>query len=87
MKKTHTILNYRVIIKKETYRNGKPVYTAYSPTLDVSDYGDTIEQVLESIKDGIRLKIDYLSEKGQEIPLDDIENQIIASISSPQTNT
>ncbi len=49
------VLNYRIIIEKEQYEDGAPVYVAYCPTLGVSDYGDTIEEVLESIKDGIEL--------------------------------
>lgn len=41
----------------------KTVYNAYCPTLNVADYGDSIEEVLESIKDGIQLAIECLLEE------------------------
>jgi len=54
------VLGYRVIIEKEYYDDGSPVYTASCPTLGVFDYGDSIEGVLKSIKDGIGGTIDFL---------------------------
>jgi predicted RNase H-like HicB family nuclease len=54
------VLNYRVIIEPEEYPNGDKVYNAYCPTLAVSDYGDSVEEVMESIKDGISLAIECL---------------------------
>jgi len=73
------VLNYRIIIEKEKYPNGSTVYVAYCPTLAVSDYGDTVEEVLDSIKDGIELAIESLAKENQEIPIDNIEDQIITS--------
>lgn len=73
------VLNYRVIIEPEKYTNGSTVYNAYCPTLGVADYGDTIEDVLKSIKDGISLAIEHLVKEGKEVPVDDVEDQIIAS--------
>lgn len=80
------ILNYRIIIQPEKYPGGSTVYTAFCPTLGISDYGDTVERVLESIKDGIELAIGSLVKHGKEVPIDDIEEQIIASakVSLPQ---
>lgn len=49
------LFNYRIIIEPEKYKDGSKVYVAYCPTLGISDYGDTVEQVLQSIKDGIEL--------------------------------
>jgi len=61
-KKVRTkVLNYRVIIEKEYYDDGTPVYTASCPTLGVFDYGESIEKVLESIKDGIESTIEFLA--------------------------
>ncbi|MDP3724089.1 MAG: hypothetical protein Q8R11_00485 [bacterium] len=49
-----TILNFRVIIEPE--RHGKKmVYNAFCPSLCVADYGNSIDEVLDSIKDGIVL--------------------------------
>lgn len=55
------ILNYRVIIEKETYPDGTPVYTAFVPTLGITDYGPNIDKLLESLKDGVELAIECLS--------------------------
>ena len=48
------VLNYRIIIEPEKMGR-KTVYNAYCPTLGVADYGNSIDEVLESIKDGIQL--------------------------------
>lgn len=73
------ILNYRVIIEPSKYNDGSVVYEAYCPKLGVYDYGDSVEKVLESIKDGIGLAIEMLADKGEEVPTDDIEKQILTS--------
>lgn len=73
------VLNYRVIIEPERYPNGSKVYNGYCPTLGVADYGDSVEQVLESIKDGILLAVESLVKKGKEVPTDNLEDQIVAS--------
>lgn len=73
------VLNYRIIIEKERYEDGTIVYTASCPTLGVYDYGDTIEEVLTSIKDGITLAVETLAKEKKEIPLDRIDEQIITS--------
>lgn len=73
------VLNYRIIIEPEKYPDGKTVYVAYCPTLGISDYGDTVEDVLKSIKDGIELAVESLVKEKKEVPLDDVEEQIITS--------
>ena len=77
------VLNYRVIIEKGFYDDGTPVYSASCPTLGVFDYGDSIDEVLESIKDGIELAIECLVEEGQEVPVDHIEDSIIVNTRVP----
>jgi predicted RNase H-like HicB family nuclease len=71
------VLNYRVIIEKEYYDNGAPVYSASCPTLGVFDYGDTIEDTLSSIKDGIEGTIEFLTKQGREIPTDQPEESLV----------
>jgi len=71
------IANYRVIIEKEKYENGDAVYTAECPTLKIYDYGDSIDQTLSSIRNGIALAIKSLVKEGKEIPVDNIEKSII----------
>ncbi len=73
------VLNYRIIIEKEQYEDGSSVYVAHCPTLGISDYGDTIEGVLASIKDGIELCIESLAKEGKEVPIDHVEEQIVTS--------
>ena len=73
------VLNYRVIIEPEKYEDGSLVYSASCPTLGVHDYGDTVEGVLASIKDGIELAVESLVKEGKEVPVDDVEKQIIAT--------
>lgn len=73
------VLNYRIIIEKETDVKGSIVYVAQCPTLGISDYGDTIEDVLTSIQDGIELAVETLTKERQEVPVDQIDEQIITS--------
>ncbi len=70
------VLNYRIIIEPEKMGR-KTVYNAYCPTLGVADYGDSIDEVLKSIKDGIELAIECLQDQGEEVPVDNIENQTV----------
>lgn len=74
-----TILNYRIIIEKEPAENGVPVYNAFCPTLGVFDYGDSVDEVLKGIKDGIESVIEFLTEQGREIPTDRIDESIVTS--------
>ena len=73
------ILNYRVIIEPEKYPNGDKVYNAYCPTLGITDYGDSIEKVMLSIKDGIELAIEILVKEKKDIPTDNLDEQIVTS--------
>ena len=73
------VLNYRIIIEPEPNPDGSKVYNAHCPTLGIADYGDTVEEVLASIKDGIELAVESLAKENQEIPLDNIEEQIVTS--------
>lgn len=63
----------------------KIVYNAACPTLGVYDYGDSIDEVLKSIKDGIELAIEYLRDEGQEVPVDNIEEGAVltAKVTAP----
>ncbi|MCX6817045.1 MAG: type II toxin-antitoxin system HicB family antitoxin [Candidatus Beckwithbacteria bacterium] len=81
------VLNYRIIIEPEKYKDGGVVYVAHCPTLGISDYGDTVEEVLISIKEGIQLAVECLAKKNQEVPVDSLEDQIITSAKiSPPAN-
>lgn len=73
------VLNYRVIIEPEKVGK-KTVYNAYCPTLGVSDYSDTIEEVLTSITEGIELALECLVEEGKEIPVDNLAKQVITEV-------
>ena len=73
------VLNYRIIIEPENYPDGSLVYNAYCPTLKIADYGDYVEEVLASIKEGILLEIECLAKENEEIPVDNLENQLVTS--------
>lgn len=72
------VLNYRIIIEPEKMGK-KIVYNAYCPTLGVADYGDSIDEVLKSIKDGIELALECLTEEGKELPVDNIQFQTVTT--------
>ena len=72
------VLNYRIIIEPEKMGK-KTVYNAYCPTLGVADYGDTIDAVLKSIKDGIELALECLVEEEKEIPVDNVKEQVVVT--------
>jgi predicted RNase H-like HicB family nuclease len=73
------VLNYRIIIEKEKYEDGSSVYVAYCPSFGISDYGDTVEDVLASIKDGVQLAVESLAKEGKDVPVDHVEDQLITS--------
>lgn len=73
------VLNYRVIIEPEKVGK-KIVYNAYCPTLQVTDYGYSIEEVLKSIKEGIDLAVECLLDEGKEIPVDNVKLQVITGV-------
>lgn len=64
------ILNYRVIIEKDSYSDGRPCYMANCPTLGVVDSGDTIEQALLNIREAIELNIQSLVADQEAVPTD-----------------
>jgi len=72
------VLNYRIIIEPEK-QGKKTVFNAYCPTLSVADYGNSIDEVLESIKDGIDLAIESLAKEGKTIPMDNPKNKVVAT--------
>lgn len=72
------VLNYRIIIEPEK-QGKKTVYNASCPTLGVYDYGDSIDEVLKSIQDGIELAIQYLKDEGKEVPVDDTEKGVVVA--------
>lgn len=73
------MLNYRIIIEKEKYEDGSNVYVAYCPSLGISDYGDSVEDVLISIKDGVQLAVESLAKEGKDVPIDHVEEQLVTS--------
>lgn len=66
------ILDYTVIISPDT-RTGtnEKCFSAYCPTLSLTDEGDTIEEALNSIKELIKFHIRCLITEGQDVPAPD----------------
>ena len=73
------VLDYRIIIEPEKSADGSVVYVAHCPTLGISDYGDSVEEVMASIKDGIQLAVESLVSEKLEVPTDDVQDQIITT--------
>lgn len=78
MKKTKTVISYRILVEKE--RQGKKeVYVAYAPSLGVSDFGSTVEKAVANIEKAIKLYIDTSSELNQPIPEPDINDYFVTT--------
>ena len=75
------VLNYRVIIEpdKRTGTN-EPCFTAYCPKLGLTDDGDTVEEALAAIQEGIQCYLEALAKDGVEVPAaDNIEEGLVTS--------
>lgn len=70
------VLNYRVIIEKDSYSDGRECYMASCPTLGVVDYGDTIEAALSHIRAAMELNIQSLVDDKSIVPTDKIETMV-----------
>ena len=67
-----TILNYRVVIEPDTrVGTGEKCFTAFCPTLGIADSGDTLDEALANIKEGIKCYLEALAKEGEEIPSPD----------------
>ncbi|MBI2327151.1 type II toxin-antitoxin system HicB family antitoxin [Candidatus Curtissbacteria bacterium] len=66
------VLNYRVIIEPDVrVGTNEKCFTAYCPTLGIADDGSSIDEALESIKEGIECFIEALIKEGKEVPKPD----------------
>ncbi len=72
------ILNYRIIIEPEKMGK-KIVYNAYCPTLGVADYGNSAEEAIKNIKSLIKFHIKCLLGEGQEVPRENLDEEILIS--------
>lgn len=77
-----TVLNYRVIVEPdERTGTNEPCFSAYCPTLGVADDGDTIDEALENIKEGIKCYLEALAKEGKEVPRpDNLQAGIISGV-------
>lgn len=70
------VLNYRIIIRS-TKEGKKIVYIAECPTLGVYDWGDTLDEALKSIREGIECHLQALIKDSEEIPVDYPEKEFV----------
>ncbi len=75
------VLNYRVIIEPDKrVGTGESCFTAYCPKLGIADDGDTIQEALASIQEGIRCYLGALIKDKVEVPpADNIEEGLVTS--------
>lgn len=71
-------LNYSIIIEKEKYEDGSPVYVAYCPTLGISDYGDTVEAAKEHMHEAIQCHVEGLMKTDTKVPAPDPQDVFIS---------
>jgi predicted RNase H-like HicB family nuclease len=72
------ILNYKIVIEKE-----KNSYVAFCPSLGLTDYGKSIDQVLNRIKSLIKFHIQSLSELNYPVPVEKETTTLITSVEIP----
>lgn len=79
------ILNYRIIIEKEKTKGKKVdiMYNAYCPTLQLSDFGKTIDEVVKRITKLIKFHVESLSELGYKVPVEKEATTFITSVEVP----
>ena len=73
-------LNYRIIIEKETQKDGSTVFVTQVPTLGISDYGDTVEKALKNTERLIKFHLECLIDEQGSVPApDDPKNIFVAN--------
>lgn len=79
------ILNYRIIIEKETTgdRQTKVVYNAYCPTLELADFGETIDEIVQRMTKLIKFHVESLSKLHHKVPVEKETTTIITSVEVP----
>ncbi len=77
-----TIFNYRVVVEPdERTGTNEACFTAYCPTLRIADDGDTIDEALANIKEGIECYLEALIKEGQEVPRpDNLSEGVVSGI-------
>ncbi|MFZ5366127.1 MAG: type II toxin-antitoxin system HicB family antitoxin [Patescibacteria group bacterium] len=76
--------NFRVIFEPE--KDGG--YHAYCPTLrGCHSYGETLDEAKKNIAEAIEAYLESLAKHGEEIPVEQVDEQVIATVrvSSPKT--
>jgi len=58
-----TVFRYNVLIKKE----GKD-YIAHVPSLDISDFGKSVEEAQKHVRQAIAIHLEGLIKTGSEVP-------------------
>ena len=71
-------LNYRIIVEPEK-QGKKTVYNAYSPTLGLADYVDSIDDAIKNIKALVKFHVENLLEEGLEVPQENTSQELITS--------
>lgn len=81
------VLNYNVLIKRESYKSGKNVYVASVPTLGISDYAKTSDKALDNIQKLIKFHIDCLVKENEAIPEPDNASSYLIGNSQVEIQT
>jgi len=84
MKQQKTVLDYRVIIRQDTYPDSKKsCYVAFCPTLGVVDDGRSPQEALDNLQSTIAFHIDCLQKEHKEIPVDKPSEEFVTNTQVP----
>ena len=71
---------FKVVVEADEFEDGRPGFSAYCPALEGAyTWGHTKEEVLERIREAVKLIVDELLDEGKPIPV----NSAILEVESP----
>lgn len=71
---------FRIVVEEDRFADGRPGFSAHCPGLEGAyTWGNTREEVLERMREVIKLILDEMREEGKEIP----PESFICEVESP----
>lgn len=80
MKQQKTVLDYRVILRRDvSLGDKKSSYVAFCPTLGVADDGANPQEALDNLQSTITFHIECLQKEHKEIPVDKPNEELVTN--------
>jgi len=71
---------FKVVIEDDEFEDGRPGFSAHCPSLEGAyTWGETKEEVLQNIREAVKLIVDEMLEEGRSIP----PEAVILEVESP----